>query len=438
MGKGNDKNLRICHINSQSLTYHLDDFRIYFSKNHFHVICISESWLLPSISDDYVALPGYKIVRCDRTGSKRGGGVALFVSFSLRVKVLATSGGDYCGKPEFLIAEIQSGTNKLLLATVYRPPKTGFLNEFENTLLEHFVNYSNLIIFGDFNANLCRSTYDSNHLREFLDTSNLYLIPYNPTFHLEGSSTWLDVCAVDDADKVVSFGQRDVSFISAHDLIYVEYSIRVVEDVTRVIRARDFRNYERDRFLGELAGCGWRAIAEADNLDTKIKIFNTFVTRALDICAPFRTFSVNRSASPWFTPEIKALMVARDRARRTWPRRGTDETHRLFKLLRNQTKSAILTAKSAYYRLKFGNAKSRRDTWTELRRLGLIRSRVQTSPLPIDLEELSELFAAIGGANTPSQHCSLNPGVALYEPLYSYPDGKLYFNPPTCDELALA
>jgi len=156
MGKGTHKNIRICHVNCQSLTCHLDEFRLYFSSNHYDVICISESWLLPSISDDYVALPGYRLVRCDRIGCRRDGGVAVYVAFSMGVTVLATSGGDYCGKPEFLIVEIQSNSDKLLLATVYRPPKTGYLYEFENSILEFFVNYSNLIIFGDFN--LCMST----------------------------------------------------------------------------------------------------------------------------------------------------------------------------------------------------------------------------------------------------------------------------------------
>jgi len=97
------ENIRICHVNCQSLTHHLDEFRLYFSSNYYHVICISETWLLPSISDDFVALPGYRLVRCDRTGEKRGGGVALYVSSTLKVKVLATSGGEYCGKPEFII-----------------------------------------------------------------------------------------------------------------------------------------------------------------------------------------------------------------------------------------------------------------------------------------------------------------------------------------------
>jgi len=103
---------------------------------------------------------------------------------------------------------------------------------------------------------------------------------------------------VDDADKVVSFGQRDVSFISVHDLIYIEYGIRVVKDAARRITARDFRNFERDKFFGVLLGCSWSAVAGTDNLDTKIGIFNAFLTQALDSCAPFRTLSVNKYASP--------------------------------------------------------------------------------------------------------------------------------------------
>jgi len=257
MGKGSEEYLRACHVNCQSLIGHLDDFRLYFTSNRYHVICISESWLLPSISDDYVALPGYTLVRCDRTGDRRGGGVALYVENSLKVRVLATSGGVYCRKPEFLIVEIQSNTEKLLLASVYRPPKTGFLHEFEDTLLELFSDYSNLIIFGDFNANLCTSTFESNHLREFLYSSNLHLILYNPTYHMENTSTWLDVCAVDNEEKLVRFGQRDVSFLSAHDLIYAEYNISVARDTVKRVRVRDFRNFDGDRFIRDLSESGW-------------------------------------------------------------------------------------------------------------------------------------------------------------------------------------
>src|SRR5580765_4947374 len=38
-------NLRVCHVNCQSLFAHLDEFRYYFHFHFFHVICMSETWL---------------------------------------------------------------------------------------------------------------------------------------------------------------------------------------------------------------------------------------------------------------------------------------------------------------------------------------------------------------------------------------------------------
>jgi len=361
--------------------------------------------------------------------------VALYVSSSLGVKVLATSGSVYCGKPEYIIAEITAGPDRLLLATVYRPPKTGFLQEFENILLDLFTGYSNLAILGDFNANLCTSTYDSNHLREFLETSNLHLVPHNPTYHLENSSTWLNVCAVDDVDKLVSFGQSDVSFLSAHDLVYIEYMISIPGDAARHIRARDFRNFDNDRFLRDLSECSWNLMAETDCLDTKVEIFNALLTRVLDACAPFRSFTIKRNTSPWFTPDIKTLIVARNKARRTWRRRRTFVTYSIFRQLRNQTKLAIKAAKNAFYHRIFDNVRSYGETWSELRRLGLIRCKTQTSVLHVPPDVLNSYFTNIGYASTSAYQTKiLDPDLGKSE----YSDGKFYLTNPTEDELIRA
>jgi len=115
-------------------------------------------------------------VRCDRTGGKRDGGVALYVSSTLKIKILATSEVVYYGKPEFIIAEFTAEPDKLLLATVYRSPKIGFLQEFENILLDLFTGYSNLAIFGDFNANLCTSIVDTSRSSSTPQTCTLYPI----------------------------------------------------------------------------------------------------------------------------------------------------------------------------------------------------------------------------------------------------------------------
>lgn len=47
-------------------------------------------------------------------------------------KKLISSNEEYCNKPEYIIAEFSfAAASKLLAGVVYRPPKIGYLNEFE-------------------------------------------------------------------------------------------------------------------------------------------------------------------------------------------------------------------------------------------------------------------------------------------------------------------
>jgi len=146
MGSSPHDSLRICHVNCQSLLAHLDEFRCFFANSGYHAICMSETWLKPTISDLMVALPGYHLLRRDRCG-KSGGGVAIFLSNQFRAKVLRHSGDVFCHKPEYLIAEISTRmSSKILLAVVYRPPHCGFITEFFESYSELTTLYSHSII----------------------------------------------------------------------------------------------------------------------------------------------------------------------------------------------------------------------------------------------------------------------------------------------------
>lgn len=111
--------LRICHVNCQSLYAHYDEFADYFSAADFHIICLSETWLRPAISDDMVHLAGYTLYRCDRQG-RMGGGVAFYIKNSISAAVLHFSTASDVRKPEYIIAEvIVCNSAKFLLAVVY-------------------------------------------------------------------------------------------------------------------------------------------------------------------------------------------------------------------------------------------------------------------------------------------------------------------------------
>lgn len=115
---------------------HLDEFRFYFMRADYHIICISETWLRPEIADAVIALPGYALHRCDRS-ERVGGRVAFYLADNLCAAVLRDSAGAPAHRPEYIVAEICfRDASKFLLAIVYRPPNSGYLNDFFKLFLE--------------------------------------------------------------------------------------------------------------------------------------------------------------------------------------------------------------------------------------------------------------------------------------------------------------
>ncbi|KMQ88324.1 rna-directed dna polymerase from mobile element jockey-like protein [Lasius niger] len=204
------KDIMICHVNCQSLYAHFDEFRHNFTNSDYHVICMSETWLRPGITDTMVGLPGYSLFRCDREG-RSGGGVGFYLSERLSATILRSWAETLDVRPEFIIAEIcVENSAKLLIAVVYRPPNSGYLNEFFQVFMELHGNYRHSIILGDFNADMNTITFDSQQLRNFVTSSNLHLVPYESTHHLKDSSTLLDLCIIDNVEKLKDYGQCGV------------------------------------------------------------------------------------------------------------------------------------------------------------------------------------------------------------------------------------
>ncbi|KAM0733644.1 hypothetical protein ACS0PU_013193 [Formica fusca] len=274
------EDLKICHVNCQSLFAHLDEFYHFFGNADYHIICMSETWLRPGITDAIVKLPGYSLFRCDRV-DRSGGGVAFYLSDFFRVSILCSFAGPLTVKPEFIAAEVLfEDSSKLLLAIVYRPPNSGYLNEFFQQFLELQVNYRYLMIFGDFNADMNQVTFDSQQLSAFISASSLHLVPFSSTPHLRNSSTLLDLCIIDDVDKLKSYGQHGAAFLSAHDLIYIRYGIKLQRRRSRLVVCRDWRDFDATSFQSDINSIDWIDLLVSDNLEENIEIFNA---KLLDI-----------------------------------------------------------------------------------------------------------------------------------------------------------
>lgn len=236
--RSNREDLRVCHVNCQSLIAHIDEFRLYFQGSSYHIICVSETWLRDEIPDGMVDLEGFTFFRHDRVG-RIGGGVGFFLNNDLTGVVLEVSqpGG---GRPEYLIARVSGGASAdLLLAVVYRPPHVGYIDDFFDAFNTLRVNFKYSLILGDFNADLNRASFDSRQLDMLVRSSGMSFIPFGATHHAGNSDTFLDLCIVDDLNTVYDFGTEAVNFLSAHDLIRVRCRFGVERGWARTRGCRD-------------------------------------------------------------------------------------------------------------------------------------------------------------------------------------------------------
>lgn len=121
---------------------------------------------------------------------------------------------EYSKSPEFLLAEI-SVPNKFL-AVVYRPLYCGYMSDFFNIFTDLSSSYRHTSIFGDCNANLISKSYDSDQILNFVFVSALYSVPYISTYHTATSDALLDLCIVDDQNKLIDFKEM---LIFSHRMI---------------------------------------------------------------------------------------------------------------------------------------------------------------------------------------------------------------------------
>lgn len=81
------KHNRFLNVNTRSIVNKVTSFEHMLITYSPHVVAITETWLTPSIPDEDITPPDYKMIRVDRLDS-RGGGVAVVYKDSLLCRLL--------------------------------------------------------------------------------------------------------------------------------------------------------------------------------------------------------------------------------------------------------------------------------------------------------------------------------------------------------------
>ena len=280
----------IAQFDANSLLGHIHLVKAQLPTHFYHIISVSETWLHSQISDDLIQLDDYLLIRNDREG-KRGGGVACYVHKSLQVRVLAASPSSFSNAPEYIILELMcQNANAMLFTTMYRRPKGLFLGDFFAVLLRFSFAYSNIIISGDSNCNLCSSNFEATLLRELTSSRALSIVASGPTHHTTSADSWLDVFIVNSPDKIVSFWKSNVPFIAGHDLLELTHQFETEPNPARMISRRNYKRFDASSFLSSLDFSRLVTLDSCSATGANVDVFfnsvcETIMT-ALDVQAP--------------------------------------------------------------------------------------------------------------------------------------------------------
>lgn len=414
--------LKLAHINAQSLLKDTKqaEFIDLFAYGGMDIIFVSETWLKGDIQ---VSLPGYNSFYVNRN-NKAAGGVGVFIKSCYRASVISTSQGE-CGKPEFILIDVLFGSDKILVAGVYRPPKVGFLDNFQEEIYKHTVNYKYTFVCGDFNARFGSGTDETKIISDMFDLCNLHCVPFGPTFHVVGCDSILDVISSNCPDQLIDFGQKIAPGFSAHDLIYAVYDLFVQRQSEKPVSYRDFKNIIVDDLLNDVESSSWDTVYGSNDIDIKLDNFNSIVTALMDKHAPVKTFVPKRYTQPWMTNEIRTLMKRRDRLRAKHMKTGSEVDKECYRVARNKVHQEIRNTKSRFFYDKLDISGNTKTTWSILKSLN-IKAPVVQADLAVPVDDLNNHYASVASVKYPEL---ISASIEKYKRLTTVKDinGKFHF-----------
>ena len=189
-----EKGIKIAHLNIRSLKNKKADLELFLRNNPYDFLGISETWLNPDISNDMIAIDGYKFERLDR--NSLGGGVGCYVNYKykyIRRKDLELN------DIELMWLEVKrTNSSSLFVGIIYRKPnaKMNFFDNLEEAIERVNSISNNVMILGDFNCNMVTNNTLSNKMNDLCTTTQLIQIIKEPTRVTPHSSSLIDLILI--------------------------------------------------------------------------------------------------------------------------------------------------------------------------------------------------------------------------------------------------
>ena len=391
----------IDHINAQSLLGNFDEIEHVISSRDMDILCISETWLLPTIPSKLVSIPGYSVHRCD---GGRGGGVCIYVKTIFNITVLTTN-LDKSPLVEDIWLVIQSHKfPSFIVGCIYRHPHAP--NVSFNYLFDLFscicLRKKPFLILGDINDNILSP---DNKIGNIIYNLGLSQLIDKPTRVTSNSSTLIDLVITNKRDFVIHSDVLSCS-IADHELISATINVKKEKRPPITKTFRSLENYSQNMFCQLLSDHSFllQNILNTDNVSDQVEIFTLVFNNCLDTCAPIVTQVIKRPPAPWIDERIKEAMRVRDKLQIEFKSNRSNTIKEIeYRTEKKRVSEALSDSKNEYFKQEFQKTRGNiKGTWNVIHKI-IPNNKKSSSNLScskedinIRAEEFNDFFAKVG------------------------------------------
>jgi hypothetical protein len=297
----------VLYLNGRSIASKVTELAVLAKKKDYDLISITETWLSFANSDVSIAIPNYSIIRADRDGGRRGGGVALYVKNSLTSKRrhdLMVSDG------ECLAVEINCGKRTLTVVSIYRPPSGNvqtFLNSLEGLLING-IDRRECLLLGDYNIDFLAPNNAGTIMAKLVcGGANFTQMVKEPTriaeFDNRVTKTLIDWVLSNQHNKVQNLRVLTNVGLSDHSPIELTYLAQIPKQKVTVHVKPNYCTANIDTFIGRFEN--EIDMSSATNCTEAFQIIDSKITTLAKQCFPLKKFTTRPKDLPIFNEEIK-------------------------------------------------------------------------------------------------------------------------------------
>ena len=335
----NSQNLKIGHLNVNSIFGKSDEVINLLDKCAFDILFISESKIDESVSTSLFTHSQYRIIRRDR--KKGGGGLLVYIrsNVTARRQVKFEPEGI-----ESICLDVKGCANNwFLVCACYRSPGKCKVKDFipacASAAEKMYVKRKEVMFIGDFNMNMLESPDNPNgpnkDLTKFSQQFCLTNVIHEATRTTNYSRTLLDIVLTSHPERLATSGILQVG-ISDHDLIFVVRKQKLPRPKARTIEFRSLKHLDSNTFLSDLRNVPWDSAYIYDNIDDIWAHWFGLYKQVLDEHAPVKRIQLRNNQLPWISPDIQKQIRIRNRLYKKFRRAPTDSNWCKYKEQRNR------------------------------------------------------------------------------------------------------